>query len=336
MVNLDPGGVFAFGNKAGEHGVVTGNDIPVDTALNNLQFGGVQGFTGLQGLTGLQGIAGNTGAAVQGRTGIQGSQGLTGTMGDTGLIGQTGAIGATGSIFNVTGLQGITGLQGATGVAGLTGIRGLTGIMGLQGATGIQGITGFSPTGISFPGTTGIQGATGILGTTGTQGITGSSFQGVTGLQGTTGVAGSTGLQGTLTLDASVQGAAATSSYIIAANTITDTGQQVEFLASGTTALNGAQTTLTISLGASTIYTEVRTGTTAELFTVEGLIIKQSGNNQEIGIKVLYNLDSGNAARTATTLNMGSNQTLTVTVSSAGSGHAIYTLVVRRISAPAS
>lgn len=333
MVNFNPGGVFAFGNNAGQHTAITGNNIPVDTALNPLQFAGVQGATGLQGITGLVGIQGITGVAVQGLTGIQGIQGITGIMGQTGLIGTTGSQGITGSIFNVTGLQGITGLQGTTGVAGVTGIRGMTGIPGLQGATGIQGVTGFSPTGISFFGATGIQGTTGILGATGTQGITGSSFLGTTGIQGVTGIIGATGLQGTLTLEGLVQ-STTTASYIVAANTITATGQQIEFLASGITAINGAATTLTISFGGTTIFTDLKTDSTAKLFTVEGLIIKQSGNNQEIGIKVLYNLDIGNANRTATTLNMASNQTLTITLTSAGSGHTIYTLVVRRISAP--
>lgn len=332
MVNLSPLGVFGFGNNQGQYVILAGNNVPVNTALENLQLGGIQGFTGVMGITGLLGIAGNTGVSFIGVTGLQGIQGLTGGIGATGFDGTTGSLGVTGVIFNVTGLNGTTGLQGNTGVSGVTGFRGLTGILGLTGETGAQGATGSGATGISFFGVTGLTGETGILGATGSQGVTGFSFTGATGIQGGTGILGATGFQGTRSLEGLVQ-AGNSASFIVPANTITTDGQQIEFYASGSTADDGAPTTITVSFGGTTIFTDVRTGV-FEVFTIEGLIIKQAGSNQEIGIKALYNGSRGNAARAATTLSMASDQTLTVSTSSGTGGNTVYTLIVRRVSAP--
>lgn len=336
MSNINPVGVFGFGNDEGQFTPITGNNIPVNTALDNLQLAGVQGFTGVIGITGSLGIVGNTGSSLFGTTGLVGSQGITGTIGVTGLIGSTGILGATGTVSNNTGLQGITGIQGTTGVAGLTGVRGFTGVAGLIGDTGITGPTGISGiTGFSFSGVTGLPGETGITGQTGIQGITGSAFLGTTGVQGVTGLIGATGSQGTLSLEGRVASGNSIS-FVVTANTITTDGQQIEFYASGTTAESGLATTVAVTFGGVTIFSDIRTGFAAERFTLEGLIIKQTGNNQEIGIKALYDGARGTAARTATTLSMASNQTLTVSVSSAGGGENIYTLIVRRVGAPAS
>jgi len=334
MVNVNPVGVFGFGEDQGQFTPITGNNVPVNTALQNLQLGGVQGFTGAIGLTGFLGIIGNTGASILGTTGPIGFQGITGTIGSTGLMGGTGLTGATGSIFNETGLQGITGEQGHTGIAGITGLRGITGFVGLIGhtgiiATGILGLTGASPQGI-----TGLAGSTGIQGTTGSQGITGVAFIGATGIQGVTGIGGVTGLQGTLTLTTTVQNDGQEISYIIPANTITTTGQQLEFYASGLTAAAFAASVISISIGGVTVYSELRNTELSQKFSIEGLIIKQNGNNQEIGIKLLYDGTSGTAARASTTLNMASTQTLTISATSTGEGALIQTLILRRISAP--
>jgi hypothetical protein len=334
MSNINPVGVFGFGGDEGQFTPITGNNIPVNTALQNLQLAGAQGFTGLIGITGTLGIIGNTGSSLVGNTGLVGDQGITGAIGVTGLVGATGILGSTGFAFNATGLQGITGIQGATGIAGLTGVRGFTGTAGLQGETGIVGNAGvIGLTGFSFSGVTGLPGETGIAGVTGIRGITGPSFFGTTGVQGITGLIGATGFQGTLSLEGRVA-AGNSISFVVTANTITTTGQQIEFYASGTTAEAGVATTVSITFGGVTIFSDTRTGFAAERFTLEGLIIKQSGSNQEIGIKALYDGARGNAARTATTLSMASNQTLTVSVSSVGGGESIYTLIVRRVGAP--
>jgi hypothetical protein len=331
MTDLNPKGISRGGNFTGQDVRLATNDVPVDSALNEVRFTSPRGLTGFVGLTGLANAAqGNTGSAFTGPTGIRGFTGIGGATGVQGLIGITGFFGLQGVGFGITGLDGQTGIQNITGILGDTGFRGLTGLLGLQGATGLlslQGVTGLFD---SWPGVTGFQGHTGIESTTGLQGITGVAGVGFIGLQGHTGLQGVTGLVGTFIVDSQLV-QSLTSIVTIPASTLTATGQQLEFFGSGFTSDDGTSVTISLALGSTTLFTR-EFGLIADTFIIGGMIIRTGATTQRIGLFIQF--DSGivytNTMTAAESWAVALNLTLSIT--STGDGYQLNQLTAKKIS----
>jgi hypothetical protein len=294
---------------------------------NSLYLGGtgIRGFTGLAGVTGLPGLQGETGLF----TGATGLRGITGTLlnGRTGLLGETGAAGLTG----LRPTQGATG-AGVTGLGGPAGFQ-VSGVTGLQGLTGLVGITGLGTTGIvGLQGNTGIEGATGIYGAIiSVQGATGISI-GETGLAGATGSVGIGGVETVITLVASNSTTASSISYTVPANTLDTNEQQLEIMAWGVSSSAGVDTTVSLTLGGSTILSQSINGEGGSTFFLRSLIIRITGSSQENN-SYLISRDGGTLAqRTATAVDLTVSQTLQVSVSAVEGQQFVFGLLARKVS----
>lgn len=321
---------------------VSGRDIQLGATdslsdpTNSLLAGG----TGLFGVSGLMGATGLTNP-LQGVTGIA-FQGNTGIIGQTGVIGLTGVDGLQAS----TGLRGITGLGsvGVTGIAGATGVQGMTGLHGLQGMTGVLGITGFFGvtglfgetglfgfTGVSVIGITGLVGSTGLQGNTGIVGATGIPMSGVS-VQGITGIQGVTGLLELVTLDVQRQTTGVTLLYSLPANSLSVDGQHLEVYASGLSATDGTLTTLVLQLGGYQVFAGNIAFAGGADISLYGNIIRVGTSLQESSIQVIYEDGSGTVQWQSITADLTLAQNLIASLTSAGTGHILYSLVARKLS----
>jgi hypothetical protein len=299
-------------------------------------------------------LVASDGSAYAGITGIRGITGLTGTTGIVGVRGATGLIG-------VTGIQGITGfsLAGATGIIGITGVVGITGFQPAQGNTGVSldgyalagvqaaGITGFvGITGANYT-YTGLAGATGIIGRSGIGvsgiiGLTGASSS-ATGLIGATGVTiGSTGLQGIngatgLTgptvnsisiLSAQTQNAGTSLTYAIPGATLSVNLQRIVFLAWGTGSTSWEDTTLTVTLGGSTLFSKLLSGAGGVDFYIKGVIIRINSTLQQNSIYLIGSYGVIATYLVTTSLDLSLSQSLIV---SATSNSITNALIVRKV-----
>jgi len=335
MANINPRGPTTTTGKNTILGPTDGLTDPYNsfvgggTGMPGIQ--PVMGGTGLEGITGLIGasLSGNTGIAgitgIEGFTGISSLQGITGLQSVTGL-GRTGASG----LLGVTGLSGPTGPQGSQGA---TGVRGLTGTFG--GATGFQGITGLiGDTGISIVGVTGLIGDTGLLGDTGIIGTTGVSMSGVTGLQGITGIQGATGLLDMITLDVQRQTTGVTLAYILPADALSVDSQHLEIIASGLSATDGSATTLILELGGYSLFDGSISLAGGSDISLQGILIRVGRSLQESSIQVTYEDGSGTLQWSSITADLTLTQNLIASLTSAGTGHILYSLVARRLRQP--
>jgi hypothetical protein len=297
---------------------------------------GMAGVPGLMGRTGIvSSIQGITGAALQGNTGIIGQTGIQGLTGPIVLQGLTGLSGITGlgnsgatGLLGATGIAGATGLQGSQGTTGFQGITGFFGDTGLQGVTGLIGATGFAPRGF-----TGITGSTGLLGDTGLVGATGIPMLGVTGLQGGTGIQGSTGLLDLITLDVQVT-SGVTLLYVVPANTMAVDNQYLEIFISGLSATDGSLTTLILELGGYNLFNgNITFGGGADI-SLHGILIRLGTSIQESSIQVIYEDGSGTIQWNSITADLTTTQNLIASLTSAGTGHTLYSIVVRRLKQP--
>jgi len=330
MANVTP---FGVNENSGRGNILRNGEFLVFQTLQLLGTTGLPGFTGIQGPTGLQNVTqGNTGIGLTGSTGLQGVTG-TSPLGETGLDGWTGFMGETGvSVRGATGLLGPTGIQGVTGLIGSQGFTGLSGYTGLQGETGLLGITGITGvTGIAISVFTGIRGDTGLLGATGLQGHTGVGVLGVTGFQGNTGLWGQTGMLDLLTVDVQRQLAGVTLLYVIPANTFNASGQQLEITSWGLSATDGSVTTITVTYEGNTIFTDTVAFAGGADILIEGYILFWGAIEHFTTIKGYYEEGTGTTSYVPSILLTPSlSQNLFVTLSSAGAGHVLYGLIVRR------
>lgn len=338
MSNLNPFGVDTSIGRTQPLGPT--GDIVTDVSNNFIGSTGVSAANGIQGATGIQN-------SLQGTTGI-GIQGVTGMQGITGVMGLTGALGSDG----VTGLHGVTGIgpQGSTGLTGATGIRGVTGLVGPQGFTGLQGVTGApgnvgstglmgatgitGVTGLILQGLTGLQGATGVLGSTGLWGTTGVQVFGLTGLQGSTGIMGATGLLDLITIDVQQQTSGATLIFPLPANQLGTDSQHLEFYCSGLTATDASASTITITLGNYTLFTDIGSFAGGADFTITGIIIRLANAVQETSTQIVYESGRCYAQWQSINAELDTPVNLIVSIGSAGVGHVLYTLVVRLLRNP--
>jgi hypothetical protein len=333
MANLNPYGIsFDLGDS---HSAQDGDGLVDNTGGTISGFTGVIGITGLQGITGTIGIQGITGMALLGATGIDGIEGLTGPMGQTGIRGHTGPIGVTGLIFTGdTGITGSTGILGVTGVAGSLGVPGLQGDTGLtaQNATGIRGVTGLSgSTGTNgLSGVTGIIGFTGITGDTGLQGITGFGLLGDTGLSGFTGVAGATGISDLLVLNLQRQLIGATLLYAAPANTLATNGQYLEFYATAQAATDGSPTTINVTFGGTSIFSDTLNTTNTYAF-LQGAVLRLGATSQECIVAAVYSSGDSHTQRTATAVTLASIQNFVTNVSNQAGGAVVLNQEVRKL-----
>jgi hypothetical protein len=334
MANINPRGPTTTTGKNTILGPTDGLTDPYNSFVGGgtgMSGNQVMGDTGLEGITGLIGasLPGNTGitgvTGIEGFTGISSSQGVTGFSGVTGL----GSIGASG-FSGATGISGPTGLQGSRGS---TGIGGLTGVFG--GATGFQGITGLiGNTGISLVGVTGLTGNTGLLGVTGLIGATGIPMNGVTGLQGITGIQGATGLLDMLTLDVQRQTTGVTLAYVLPADSLGVDNQHLEIIASGLSATDGSSTTIILELGGYPLFNGSISFAGGSDISLEGILIRVGRSLQESSIQVTYEDGSGTMQWNSITADLTLSQNLIASLTSAGTGHILYSLVARRLQQP--
>jgi hypothetical protein len=332
MADITP---FGVSENSGRGNILRTGEFLVFQTLQLLGYTGLPGFTGIQGPTGLQNPnQGATGIGLVGFTGIIGHTGVS-PRGDTGLDGLTGLMGVTGiSPSGATGFLGSTGIQGVTGLIGSQGTTGLRGYTGLQGETGISdGVTGLTGvTGIAISGSTGIRGDTGLLGDTGLQGQTGVGVLGVTGFQGNTGIQGQTGMLDLLTVDVQRQLAGVTLLYTIPANTFNLSGQQLEITSWGLSATDGAVTTITVTYEGNVIFTDTVSFAGGADILIEGYILFWAAVEHFTTIKGYYEDGTGTMVYVPNILlPPGSPQNLFVSLSSAGTGHILYGIIVRRV-----
>lgn len=328
MTDLTPRGISKSGSYEGQNVFLGDKDIPVDTAGNEIAFATPQGSTGVSGFTGLTStLQGLTGPSFFGATGIRGITGPFGPTGVAGPQGITGLIGFRGNGFGNTGLTGDTGIRSATGITGDTGIRGLI---------GPDGVTGFSSSNDN-PGATGIAGnsygATGIAGATGfegnIQGFTGLTSLGAQGLQGFTGLRGVTGLSGTAHVDAQT-GAADTISTFVPANTLTRNNDQLDFAGIAFTADDADPTTLTLTLGSTTLLSKTF-GLLSDVCRVSGTIIRTGDTAQIVGLQILFDSGATYATTATASEDLTTDLTLSLVASSNGDGNAVAELVTTKI-----
>jgi len=336
MANIIPGGINAVTGKA----IILGPGDPiVDTFNTVIGTTGFLGLVGAGGITGIQmsGVPGGTGIAAAGFTGLSGPTGLQNSVGVTGSQGNTGVQGSTGlSNLGVTGLIGNTGLRGATGLQGLQGRTGLQGITGISsGFTGLPGPTGIAgTTGVATFGVTGLVGATGLIGATGLTGATGSTVQGLTGLMGITGLLGVTGIVEFTTLDTQRQTSGATLAYVITANTFTTIDQHLEFVGSGLSATDGSATTVNVVIGTYPVFSSSISFAGGTDFLIKGFFILDGAFLQETSITLLTASNTSAIQWNSVTVDLTLPQTFYLSLSSAGSGHYLNTLILERLENP--
>lgn len=299
-------------------------------------------------------LVASDGSAYTGITGVQGITGLNGTTGIVGARGSTGLIGATG-------LQGITGfsLAGATGTIGITGIVGITGMQPAQGTTGLS-LVGYAPEGVQVSGITGFVGITGanytytgLIGATGIIGRSGIGVSGIIGLTGTSssatgligatgvtigatglqGIDGSTGLTGPTAnsisiLSAQTQNAGTSLTYGIPGATLSVDFQRLVFLAWGTGSTSWEDTTLTVTLGGSTLLSKLLSGAGGVDFYVKGVIVRINGTLQQNSIYLIGSYGVIATYLITTSLDLSISQSLIV---SATSNSITNALIVRKV-----
>ena len=307
---------------------------PLDASGNLISTDGTEIFpTGIQGITGIDGFAGlgvgsqgNTGI---GATGLQGVTGLKGIRGSTGVVasqGATGVQGGTGiSIAGIVGLRGATGINGPTGPQGNTGTAGITGLLGTTGVSiaGIQGFQGL--TGISRQGFTGIAGMA-IQGATGIQGVTGIvSLQGATGIKGFD-IQGATGLFFFENISFQEQTAGVTLLATIPANTLSNNKETVDFNVWGR--LADATTLVEVTYGNDTLVSEVVNAPNT-VFSGVGTLLRTSNTNQQSSI-TLTGINFSLIESILTSEDVTNSANLAISLSSAGTGHVIYALLVNK------
>jgi hypothetical protein len=330
MANINPRGPTT---TTGRNQVLANGD-QLTAANQILGATGVIGVTGLQGATGIGNTnQGATGIGIPGFTGIRGFTGVLGEQGFTGILGATGLSGVTGlHLRGVTGIQGETGIKGTTGItspSGITGVGGYTGLVGHTGLTGETGITGH--TGVAILGFTGLRGDTGLHGETGVIGVTGVAQAGYTGLTGFTGLEGATGLLDLISLDIQQQLSGVTLAYVVVSAAIPVAGQQLEFYSSGLTATDGSATTITAKLGSYTIFSDSISLAGGADIMLYGLVNRVGDSAQETTVRLLSESAECLAQWSSINVDFSLTPSLAISLSSTGTGHIIYTLVVRRL-----